>query len=130
MATKNQLFVHIDPQKLSEIPRQHEFLNKLNNDYIYTLYQDQSDPNIIYLGTYGSGLYILDKRKVNPFGPITDINGTMAEVRILDMIQDPLDSNLIWVCTSEQGLKTYNKENSIFQNVYTTQDGLPANTVL
>jgi len=138
VATVNNGVVHINPSDLKSKAPMDKFDNteiesRMRLNYVYRLHQDKMNPDIIYAGSYGSGLFKLDTSvpdsKFQSVGDTIDIRGENDQLRVLGIMEDPKDSDLIWVCTSEAGIKVYNKKKNKYIRTFAKEDGLASNTV-
>jgi hypothetical protein len=92
----------------------------LNSDALFCLFADPLDPNLLWLGTFGSGLGRFDKRtgRVRRFTIADGLSNNVVYSAIPDR------SGSIWIGTNK-GIGRLDRRTFQVQN-YTTQDGILA----
>lgn len=118
LATKGQSVLQIGIRGnriISKPLKQPAENNPFRNEYVYTLHQDVENPDIIYLGQYGNGLFIVDSNN-SQLVPQMAASEQNANLRVLNICPDPIDSNLLWLATSEAGVKIFDKTRKTFVN--------------
>ncbi len=87
----------------------------------------EENDRYLWVGTKGSGLYLLDKQKESFTRFLYDINDTnsLNSNDIYGIAKAP--SGNVWIAT-KQGLDCYDKKQKVFIH-YTEKDGLPSNWV-
>ncbi|MEO5967045.1 MAG: triple tyrosine motif-containing protein, partial [Ferruginibacter sp.] len=81
----------------------------------------------LWISTYGKGLFLFEDEKMNEeFSK--NYSASNLPNNLTEIIQDPNDSNLLWIGSRGEGLLLLNKKNGLVK-IFTTDNGLPNNTV-
>jgi signal transduction histidine kinase/ligand-binding sensor domain-containing protein/DNA-binding response OmpR family regulator len=93
-----------------------------------TVVDMETDDGIFWASTNKEGLFKIENNKVvHHFTHKPQKNGWPSD-QLTDLCKDPVNKEILWVGTLGHGLIRLNKTNNSLK-VYTTEDGLPNNTV-
>ncbi len=89
---------------------------------ILGIYESPGRPGVLWVGTYGGGLYRLDTSGKQPVRRYTQIDGLPNNV-VYNILEDGAGN--LWLSTN-MGLSRFNREKEVFKN-YSAGDGLQSN---
>ena len=124
VSTQNGLIKAIpqkDQYKFTLYDYQKENPNSIKENFITSVLDDPLNPEeYLYIGTHGSGLCKMNKRK-STFEYFTNANG-LIDNSVLGILYD--DAGNLWISTYK-GISRFNLSNETFTN-FTSKDGLQA----
>jgi ligand-binding sensor domain-containing protein/signal transduction histidine kinase len=99
--------------------------NRLSDNNIYSIFPDNNDDNILWIGT-AKGLDRVNYIKKE----VIQIKnkGIRKDRRIFSIVPDSMDNDVLWLGTDSSGLCKFNKKSKEIIS-FTIRDGLPNNTV-
>ncbi len=88
----------------------------------------EADSNELWVSTGAEGLFEIKNNHIEKHFEEGDGKHDLPDNELTDICNDPDNSQILWVGTLGQGLVKWNK-NSGAEKIYTTDDGLPNNTI-
>ncbi|MEJ7682325.1 MAG: two-component regulator propeller domain-containing protein [Segetibacter sp.] len=102
-------------------------VNFLQEFTVSSLLIDGED--VFWISTAHDGLCCHDKRSGKTIHySYSDMPGSLPVNQLMNMVQDPLHANILWIASMGGGLLKFDKATGKCQ-AFTTSDGLPNNTV-